>query len=76
MSSHRELIDLAVPTREDAPEADVLEQRAEVQPGSAGNPGIAGATEADAAEADLVEQALTASTDDEDDYPDARQEAG
>lgn len=32
MSSYRELIDLAVPTREDAPEADVLEQHAECSP--------------------------------------------
>lgn len=66
----------ADPLPDEAPEADVIEQRTDVQPGSAGYAGIADAGEADAAEADLVEQAAAAFTDDEDQYPDAREEAG
>jgi hypothetical protein len=67
---------VADPLPDEAPEADVIEQRTDVQPGSAGYAGIADAGEADAAEADLVEQAEAPSTDDEEDYPDAREEAG
>ncbi|MDQ0673979.1 hypothetical protein QFZ36_001540 [Pseudarthrobacter siccitolerans] len=62
------------PLPDDAPEADVIEQHTGVKPGSTGFTGIAGAAEADAAEADLVEQAVAPSLDDEEDYPDAREE--
>jgi hypothetical protein len=68
--------EFGAPLPDEAPEADVIEQRTEVQPGSEGYAGIADAGEADAAEADLVEQAEALSTDDEEDHPDAREEAG
>lgn len=63
------------PLPDDAPEADVIEQRADVGPGTAGYAGIPRATETDAAEADLVEQALAPPTDDDEDFPDAHNEA-
>src|SRR4051812_37727416 len=63
------------PLPDDAPEADVIEQRADVRPVNTGLAGIAGAAEADAAEADLVEQALAPSPHDDEDYPDASEEA-
>lgn len=65
----------ADPLPDDAPEADVMEQRADVLPGSTGYVGIAGAAEADAAEADLIEQAVAPSADDEEDYPEANEDA-
>jgi hypothetical protein len=57
------------------PQADFIEQRTAVRPGSAGYDGIA-ATEAEADEADLIEGAMGLSADDEEDYPDAREDAG
>jgi hypothetical protein len=60
---------------EGVPQADFIDQRTVVRPGSAGYDGIA-TTEAEAAEADLIEGALGPSADDEDDYPDAREDAG
>jgi hypothetical protein len=57
------------------PQADFIEQHTAVQPGSAGYDGIA-ATEAEATEADLIEGAIEPPTGDEDDYPDASEDAG
>ncbi|MDQ0822284.1 hypothetical protein QFZ79_000031 [Arthrobacter sp. V4I6] len=57
------------------PQADFIDQGRAVQPGSAGYDGIATA-EAEADEADLIEAALGLSADDEEDYPDAREDAG
>ena len=62
------------PLPDDAAEADVIEQHTDVLPGSTGYAGIAGAAGEDAAEADLLEQAVAPSVDDEEDYPDAREE--
>lgn len=60
---------------DDASEADFVEQHMDVRPGSPGYAGIAGGVEGNAAEADLVEQALAPPSDDEEDYPDAREES-
>ncbi|TQJ66500.1 hypothetical protein FBY31_0510 [Arthrobacter sp. SLBN-100] len=63
------------PLPDDAPEADVIEQHTDVLPGSTGYAGIAGAAAGqEASEADLMEQAMAPSLDDEEDYPDAREE--
>jgi hypothetical protein len=63
------------PLPDDAPEADVIEQHTGVKPGNTGFTGLAGAAEADAAEADLAEQSVAPFVDDEEDYPDASEEA-
>ncbi|MEV8146666.1 hypothetical protein AB0O52_00785 [Arthrobacter sp. NPDC080073] len=55
---------------EGVPQEDFIDQRTDVQPGSADYDGIA-ATEAEAAEADLIEQARGLSADNEDEYPEA-----
>jgi hypothetical protein len=59
----------------DAPEVDVMEQHADVVPGGA-EAGITAVAEADAAEADLLEQAVALSLDDEEEYPESRDETG
>ncbi|MCT9625980.1 hypothetical protein HWD94_12730 [Pseudarthrobacter equi] len=59
---------------DDAPEADVIEQRTDVEPGSEGYAGITAAAEVDAADADLIEQALTDPVDHDEDYPRGREE--
>jgi hypothetical protein len=58
----------------DGSEADVIEQHTDVRPGSTGFAGMEGSALADAAEADLIEQALTPSFDDDEDYPDSHEE--
>jgi hypothetical protein len=60
---------------DDASEADAVDQHTDVRPDSTGYAGIAGAAEADAAEADLIEQAIAPSLDDEEEYPDAHEQA-
>jgi hypothetical protein len=59
---------------DDAPEADVIEQRTDVGPVNSGSLGMVGGASTEAAEADLVEQAMASSFDDEEDYPEAREE--
>lgn len=56
------------------PQADFIDQGRAVRPGSAGYAGIP-AAEAEADEADLIEGAIALPADDEEDYPDARQDA-
>lgn len=58
---------------DDVPQADFVEQHKAVQPDSAGCDRIT-ASEADADEGDLIEGNLGPAGDDEDDYPDAREE--
>lgn len=62
------------PLPSDASEADAIEQRTDVLPGSAGPARTAEEAGLEAAEADLIEQAQAPSFDDEDDYPDIRRE--
>jgi hypothetical protein len=57
----------------DVPHADFIKQHKAVQPASAGYDGIT-ASEAEADEGDLIEGDLAPADDDEDDYPDAREE--
>lgn len=59
---------------EDAPEADAIEQHTDVLPGSTGSALTADKAGVEAAEADLIEQATAPPFDDEEDYPDAREE--
>ncbi|WP_411374133.1 hypothetical protein ACLH0K_13850 [Arthrobacter sp. MPF02] len=59
---------------EDASEADVLEQHLDVRAGAPGYAALAGAAEGKAAEGDLVEQVLAPPPEDEDDYPEDRNE--
>lgn len=60
---------------DDVPQPDFIDQHTPVQPGGAGYDEIA-ATDAEAAEADLIEQATESAADSEDDYSDAREDAG
>ena len=62
------------PLPPDASEADAIEQRTDVLPGRPGFAPTADGAGLKAAEADLTEQAEAPPLDDEDDYPDARQE--
>jgi hypothetical protein len=62
------------PLPADASEADAIEQRTDVLPGSAGPAPAALDAGLEAAEADLIEQAQAPPLDNEEDYPDARQE--
>jgi hypothetical protein len=64
------------PLPDNVSEADALEQRADTHPGGlTGYTEMPRTTETDAAEADLVEQSLAPPTDDDEDYPDAHDEA-
>lgn len=62
------------PLPQDASEADAIEQRTDVLSGGSGSAPAADHAGLKAAEADLIEQAEAPPLDDEDDYPDARQE--
>lgn len=62
------------PLPPEASEADAIEQRRDVLPGRPGPARAADDAGLKAAEADLIEQAEAPPVDDEDDYPDSRQE--
>ncbi len=59
---------------DDAPEPDVIDQHTDVLPGRTGIPWPARTTGVEAAEADLLEQAVGPSYDDDENYPEARQD--
>lgn len=58
---------------DDVPQADFIDQHKAVQPASADYEGVT-ASEAEADEGDLIEGNMGPAGDDEDDYPDARDE--